>query len=209
VSGQVRRTQTQRRIESERALLEATIDVIANEGVGSVTFEALGKAGGFSRGLASSRFGSKAKLIEAALDSLHERQEQALAEQDFDGRDGLDAILGYVNMALADMAARKEARAYFMLLSSSVAEASELRGFFAETHETVRARLEDWVRRGQRSGTIRSEIEPGSAALMIGCMLFGSAMQFLVDADADFEALRRSSIGLLRAGLSAGARGAD
>lgn len=191
----------ERRHESERALLESAIEVIASEGVSKVTFEALAEVGGFSRGLASSRFGSKANLIEAVMTALHERQEKLVEEHGFDDCDGLEAILGYVESSLADIAARKEARAYFMLLSASVADASPTREFFAETHESVRLRLEKWVRRGQTTGTIRSEVDPASAALMIGCMLFGSLMQFLVDPGVDLESLRKSSIGLLRAGL--------
>lgn len=201
MSGQSRKTQVERRMESERALLESAVEVIANDGVSGVTFEALAEVGGFSRGLASSRFGTKANLIESVMTTLHERQEALVAQHGFDDRDGLDAVLGYVDMHLTDAARRKEARAYFMLLSSSVADATSTRDFFAQTHEAVRVRLEGWVRKGQASGTIRPEVDPASAALMIGCMLFGSLMQCLIDPVGDFEALRRSSVGLLRVGL--------
>ena len=196
-----RRTQSERRHASEQALLAAAIEIIATRGVGSLTFEALAETGGFSRGLVSARFGNKARLIEAVLNTLHERHEATFRHEEVVGKDGLDAILSYVELALADMATRKEARAYYVLLSSSLAEVGDSRSFFAATHETVRQRLEDWVRAGQESGTIRTAIDPASAAMMIGCMMFGSAMQYLVDASVNFDALRRSSLAMLRSSL--------
>ena len=202
VSDRIRRTQAQRRSQSERALLDAAVQLISREGVGAVTFEALGRTGGFSRGLASSRFGSKAKLIESLLLNLHERQEAMVAEQGFDSMPGLEAVLSYVDVCLRDMARRHEARAYFLLLSSSVAEATALRGAFAETHAVVQNRLDAWVRRGQTEGEIDADLESESAALMIGCLMFGMSMQLMVDLSVDFEALREASLSMLRKSLT-------
>lgn len=198
-----RRTQAERRDRSEAALLQAAVEVIASEGVGAVTFEALGRTGGFSRGLASAHFGSKARLIEAVLERLHARQEDLVREQGFDTQPGLEAVLGYVDFNLREMARRNEARAYFMLLSGAVAEASELRARFAATHADVEARLREWVRQGQDEGAIRSDLDAGAAALMIGCLMFGMSMQLLVDPHVDFDALREASLDMLRTSLAA------
>lgn len=203
MSKPLRRTQAERRSESERALLNAAIELIAARGVGAVTFESLGRVGGFSRGLASAHFGSKANLIDSLLRNLHNRQEAMLADQGFDECNGLDALLGYVDRCLRDMAGRKEARAYYMLLSSSVADLGELRSAFADTHEVVRGRLEGWVRAGQEDGTIHGGLDPADAGLMIGCLMFGMSMQLLVDPDIRFESLRESTLSLLRTSLEA------
>jgi AcrR family transcriptional regulator len=202
LASRARKTQAERRSESEGALLKAAVDVIAQAGVGAVTFEALGRTGGFSRGLASVRFGSKARLIEAVLAHLHERQDRHVRENGFDDMPGLDAVLGYADFNLREMARRNEARAYFMLLSSSVAEASDMRGAFAATHAEVERRLHRWVARGQAEGTIRPELDPGAAALMIGCLMFGLSMQLLVDPSVDFEPLREASLAMLRNSLA-------
>lgn len=198
-----RRTQAERRGESEQALLNAAVDLIAREGVGAVTFEALGRTGGFSRGLVSVRFGSKARLIEAVLRHLHERQEAIIADHGFDAMPGLDAVMGYADHCLRDMARRSEARAYFMLLSSAVAEANETRAAFAATHAEVETRLRRWVCQGQAEGAIRRALDPGAAALMIGCLMFGLSMQLLVDPSVDFEPLREASLSMLRTSLAA------
>lgn len=198
-----RRTQAERSSKSERSLLQAAIDVIASSGVGAATFEALGRESGFSRGLATQRFGSKQKLIEAVLAHLHERQEAMLVEHRLDARPGLEAILTYVDLAVRDLALRNEARAYFMLLSSSVADASDLREGFRGSHAEVKQRFKDWVEKGQAEGGIRADVDPDAAALMIGCLLFGLSMQLLVDPAMDLAPLRETSLSMLRISLSA------
>lgn len=203
MSQSIRRTQAERRSQSEQGLLKAAIDVIAGAGVGAVTFETLGRASGFSRGLATQRFGSKQKLIEAVLAHLHDRQEATLREHQLDAKPGLEAILSYVDVCLRDLALRNEARAYFMLLSSSVAEASDLRSGFREAHAEVEARLMAWVARGQAEGAIRADIDGRAAALMIGCLMFGVSMQLLVDPAMDLGPLRAMSLATVRSSLAA------
>jgi AcrR family transcriptional regulator len=199
----VRRTQAERRSESERSLLQAAIEVIASAGVGAVTFENLGRTSGFSRGLATQRFGSKQKLIEAVLAHLHERQEAMLLEQRLDELPGLEAVLTYVDVCLRDLAQRNEARAYFMLLSSSVADASDLRSGFRKTHAEVETRLKGWVAKGQVEGAIRADVDPSAAALMIGCLMFGLSMQLLVDPAMDLAPIREMSLSMVRTSLAA------
>ncbi|CAN7540624.1 TetR/AcrR family transcriptional regulator [Phenylobacterium sp. LjRoot219] len=203
MSQSIRRSQAERRSQSERSLLQAAIDVIASAGVGAVTFETLGRASGFSRGLATQRFGSKQKLIEAVLAHLHERQETLLREHRLDERPGLEAILTYVDVCLRDLAQRNEARAYFMLLSSSVAEASELRSGFRQAHAEVEARLVTWALKGKAEGAIRAEVDEHAAALMIGCLMFGQSMQLLVDPAMDLGPLREMSLATLKTSLAA------
>ena len=137
----VRRTQAERRDESGRSLLEAAIEVVAEQGVSAATFESIGRKAGYSRGLATQRFGSKQKLIEAVINHLHERQEAALAENRIDELPGLEAVLAYVDVYLRGLALNSEGRAYFMLLSAAVADAASLRAAFAAEHARVERRL--------------------------------------------------------------------
>ncbi len=61
----VRRTQADRREDSERGLVSAAISVTAERGVSAATFEAIGQRGGYSRSLVTRRFDSKQGLIDA------------------------------------------------------------------------------------------------------------------------------------------------
>ena len=147
------------------------------------------------------RFGSKARLIAAVLHHLHERQEKQIVAHGFDQLGGLEAILRYVDSCLQDLAHRNEARAYFMLLTATVAQSCDMRTTFAQIHRAVEARLRRWVIEGQTAGHIRQTIEPQAAALTIGSLMFGVNMQFLVDKTIDFEAMRTASLTMIRTAL--------
>ena len=198
-----RRTQAERRSGSARGLVQAAIMVVAQEGVGAVTFDSVGRQAGFSRGLASQHFGSKQGLIEAVIEHLQAREAARLAEIDVDAMPGLEAVLAYVDMALADMAGKGEGQAYVKLLSSAVAEGADMRATFAANHAKVQDHLAGMLRKGQVDGTVRPEIDCDATALMIGCLLFGFSMQLLVDPSMEIEPLRQIGLSSLRRSVSA------
>jgi AcrR family transcriptional regulator len=65
-----RRTQGERRAEAERRVLQATKQVIAELGVGAVTFAAIGARAGYSRGIVTHHFGSRQNLRQTLARSL-------------------------------------------------------------------------------------------------------------------------------------------
>lgn len=205
----IRRTQAERRDESDKGLVSAAITVVAGEGVGAATFQAIGEKAGYSRGLATQRFGSKRGLIEAVINQLHERQEASLIQHGIDDLPGFEAVLAYVDLYLRALAADGEGRAYFRLLSSAVADVNDLRGLFAAEHRRVEQRLEALVLKGQSEGDIRREIDADAAALMIGSLLLGLSMQVLVDPDTNLEPIRKTSIATLRQSFGAGGSGGE
>jgi AcrR family transcriptional regulator len=204
----LRRTQAERRDESDRGLVRAAIAVVAEEGVGAATFQTIGEKAGYSRGLATQRFGSKRGLIEAVISHLHDRQEARLIERGIDDLPGFEAVLAFVDLYLQMLAAGGEACAYFRLLSSAVADVSELRELFAAEHRRVERRLEGLVLKGQAEGDVRGEIDADAAALMIGSLLLGLSMQVLVDPDTDLEPIRQTTIATLRQSFGRQAFGA-
>lgn len=203
MAAQARRTQAERRSQSEQALLDAATALIAAEGVGAVTFEALGRAGGFSRGLAGLRFGSKAGLIEAVLHHAHKRQEALVLAHELDRRSGLGALLAYVDLCLTDISRSHAARAYFKLLAWSVAEShTETNSLFAQIHDEVKQRLRRWILQGQKEGDVRADISAEEAALAVGSLMLGVNMQALVDPGGGAERLRQAVASILQASLA-------
>jgi AcrR family transcriptional regulator len=69
----VRRTQAERRAETERRLLDATMELIASRGVRAVTLAAVGEAAGYSRGIVTHQFGSRQGLLDALTLDLQNR----------------------------------------------------------------------------------------------------------------------------------------
>jgi AcrR family transcriptional regulator len=193
-----RRTQAERRDQSERGLVEASIAVVAEEGVSAATFEAIGRRGGYSRGLVGQRFGSKLGLIEAVIAYLHDERESYTTPKRIDGMPGLDALLTYVDLYLQRLSHMGEVRAYFRLLCWAVADISAFRSAFAAEHDRVRGRLEAWIVRGQAEGGIQPDLDPDAAALMVGSQLLGLSIQKLIDPDMDVEPIRVTCLATLR-----------
>jgi AcrR family transcriptional regulator len=198
----MRRTQTERSDQSERRLLDATAQIVAEEGVSAATFETIGRRAGYSRGLATQKFGSKQGLIEALIADLHEKQEQFLAAHHLDEQPGYDAVLAYVDQYLRHLTDSPATRAYFMLLAGAVADASELRGAFERSHDRVKGRLARLIGRGQAGGDLRSDLDPEAAALMVGSLLLGVSVQWLVDPAVNLDAIRRAALSTLKAALA-------
>jgi len=199
----IRRTQAERREDSGRGLVRAAISVTAERGVSAATFEAIGQKGGYSRSLVTRRFGSKQGLIDAVISYLHERRAELAAEHGFDRMPGLDALLADTDLYLRALSGKGELKAYFMLLSFAVADASSLRASFAASHEQVRTRLRNYVQKGQAAGCIRSDLDADAAALMVGSLQLGLSMQLLVDPSMNLDPIRKTILATLRLSFEA------
>jgi AcrR family transcriptional regulator len=197
-----RRTQAERRQESSLKLLNAAIEVIATKGVAAATFENLGMASGLSRGLVTKRFGSRDRMIEAVLVHLHASRQRIIDNNHLEDLPGLDAVLAYADLSLQGVAASLETKAYFRLLSAAVADMNCHRTISAALHEEVRQLLARWVAKGQAEGAIRTDLEAGTAALMVGCLILGVSMQVKVDPGRDIEPVRQTGVGMIRDYLS-------
>lgn len=198
-----RRSQAERRDESERLLVEATLKIVAERGVSAATFEEIGKEAGLSRGLASQRFGSKRGLIEAVIAYLHAKRETILQAERIDQMPAFDAVARYINGHLRAQEEEQGGPAYFMLLAATVADATALRELFAASHERVRVRLVALLKHGQTRGEIRRDIDPDACALTIGSLLLGASIQRLVNPSTDLEPIRAEAISILKRALTA------
>lgn len=198
-----RRTQLDRRQQSESELLRAAAELIAERGVAAATFESIGQRAGYSRGLVTQRFGSKQGLIEALIARLGARVEALLDARQLDSLDGLEAVLGFVDVFLRNLTRDGEMRAYFTLMAGAVSDVSDLRAPFAAAHRDVETRLEALVLRGQREGVIRAGLNADAVALMVGSLLLGLSTQLLVDPGTDLEPIRETSLAALRVSFSA------
>ncbi len=198
-----RRTQTERRQESERGLLQAAASLIAEAGVNAATFEAVGARAGYSRGLATQKFGSKQGMIEALVAYLRRHSDELIEISSVDALPGLDAVVFYVDSYMTHLKDNPELRAYFVLLSGAVADHSGAGSVFADTHRWFERRMEDVIRRGQRDGSIRRAIDANSAALMIGSLLLGVSTQTQIDPAMSLDPIRKTIRATITAAFAA------
>ncbi len=206
ITGQLpRRTQAARRAESEDRLLAAAAAIIAEEGYLAATLERVGERAGFSRGLASRKYGSKDGLIEAVIWRVS-AQVHAEIDTAIEGLDSpLDQLLAlfdrFVELVLRDSAVR----AYFVLFSAMIANRLETRTVFEEVQQRFGARIEELVVAGQKKGEISPALPPAHLAFMVGCLLAGisveTAMDYQSESLTDPASLQRNLSGMLRAAL--------
>lgn len=197
----LRRTQAERRAQSEDRLLDAAAQIIAEEGYLACTLDRVGLRAGFSRGLASRKYGSKDGLIEAVIwrvsAHVHAQVDQAIAGV----ADPLDQVLAlfdrFVELALSDTAVR----AYFVLFSAMIANRLETREVFDQVQQRFGQRIEALVIAAQAAGRVPPALPAPHAAFMLGCLLAGIAIETVADDSAqppphDPAALRRD-LGLM------------
>ncbi|HOB13687.1 MAG TPA: TetR/AcrR family transcriptional regulator [Novosphingobium sp.] len=202
---QSRRTQAERRAESEDRLLAAAAAIIAEEGYLAATLERVGTAAGFSRGLAGRKYGSKDGLIEAVIWRVSARV-NAEVDTAIAGLDSpLDQLLAlfdrFVELVLRDTSVR----AYFVLFSAMIANRLETRTVFEQVQHTFGERIEALVIAGQQAREINRALPSQHLAFMVGCLLAGisieTAMDYQGDEPSDPEMLRRDLCAMLRAAL--------
>ena len=191
-----RRTQAQRREASDGRLMAAAARIIAEEGYTAATLERVGEAAGFSRGLASRKYGSKDGLIEAVIRHVsahvNAQVDAALEGVDAPARQVLVLFDRFVALVQSDVMVR----AYFVLFSAMIANRLETRPVFAEVQQEFGARIEAPIRAAQEAGTIAAQPSATVLAYLVGSLLAGIAIETTMDHGAQFPPAD------LRAGLA-------
>ncbi|MGY8796185.1 MAG: TetR/AcrR family transcriptional regulator [Woeseiales bacterium] len=159
-------TQAERTAASDRAMLAAAIDLILEKGIEKTTLVAIGEKAGYSRGLATYRFGSKAALFDAVCKSISRRWLDYL-------REGVGDRIGIEAMSAA-------MDAFFTFISDSPKEAQVLQILYGGVAE--------WVRAGQTQGSIREDIDPKSVAAQYIAYISGMTYLWVLNPESiDFR----------------------
>ncbi len=190
---------------STHALLEAAADLIAEGGLESLTFAAIGERAGYSRGLVTARFGSKDGLIGALIDRYVTGWRHKNVLPRTRDRSGLEGTLVLIDSIRAQAAKDPRAlRVLYALMFEAIGPDDALRQRFAKFHKGFRADFATYVNKGRGDGSIRKEIVPCSEAALLVGGLSGIAYQWLLDPSkfdpvAALEYLRDTTHARLRA----------
>jgi AcrR family transcriptional regulator len=173
------RTQAIRRAETERRLLEAALDLIAQSGSRSVSTAGVGAAAGYSRGIVTHQFGSKKELLRRAVE-----YSQALVDVS-PRATGLDWILELIDRYLATAADGRTATSAFLLMwGEAVANDDNVRDIYIERDQWFRDQIAAAIEEGKAAGDIRAGVDEGAFAYLVVAMLRGSVLQLLLSPDA-------------------------
>lgn len=197
-----RRTQAQRREESENRLLAAAAEIIAEEGYLACTLERVGERAGFSRGLASRKYGSKDGLIEAVIwkvsADVHGQIETAIAGIESPLERLLVLLDQFVELVLREVSVR----AYFVLFSAMIANRLDVRAVFQEVQDRFAQRLEAMIRAAQEAGEVPPARSPQTTAFVLGSLLAGMAVEVAMGNGEAAQATRPDMQAMMRAALA-------
>jgi AcrR family transcriptional regulator len=185
----VRRTQAQRRSESEEALLDAAAALVAERGIERASLASIGERAGSSRGLPTHHFGSKdalvARLASRAQDRVTSATYDAFEQRQLSRDDApaievvritVDAYLDLFEQPSA------EARALIVMWGATFPSEAAVEGML-DAQESAYTGWADTIREGQRDGSIREDVNPNSAAVVLLGLMRGVAALLLTDAE--------------------------
>jgi AcrR family transcriptional regulator len=197
-----RRTQAERRADTERGLIKAAISLFAEQGFTQTSMAQIGEKAGYSRGIVRERFGSKLGLVGPLVEAMKEGFAELLVP-DAEGREGLEAVLAFVDRYLDELdRSRTGLRAVYGLMAESLSLLPELRPTFRELDETHRNAIHVWIEQGIEAGEIADLVEPRTASFLIVSIVRGAALQYLVDGNCvDLDSLRSNARRVVKSGL--------
>lgn len=200
-----RRTQAERRRESERKLLEAAAQVVAERGSAKASFAEIASVAGQSHSHPHYLFGSKANLLEALVAEFSTRYAEDVVAAIGDKR-GLEAITAVVKIFVRGLRDPNDwTKAFYVLLGESVSTVPELRPGLNEYHRWLQALVAGWIEEGIESGEFRAEVDVPAAAAHCVAVVRGMGFLVLNDPTAyDLRALERHTLAALEASLRPG-----
>lgn len=158
------RTQAERSAQSDRAMLDAAIDLVLEHGTDKTTLAMIGEKAGYSRGLATYRFGSKAGLYDALCKSISRSWLEYL-KRGVGGKVGIDAMCAALDAIRAFVEdSPREGRVLQILHCGSASPSSEFPETSIGIHKRQRADVAHWVRQGQARGDIRGDVDADDVA---------------------------------------------
>ena len=197
-------TRADRSALSDQSMLDAAFELILEYGLEKTTLALIGKRSGYSRGLVTHRFGSKAGLFEALTKSISRKWLVYLKEEVGD-KTGLSAMLSSVD-ALHRWVVDKpdDARVLQVLLNDSANPGSDLPAVASKAHERHHSDVVQWIREGQKSGEIRDHIDVDAAASYYVAYVSGLVYLWLINPDLfDFASTNAEMKRQVLASLSA------
>ena len=177
----VRRTQEDRRVESDRRILRAATRLIARNGSAGTTMAEIGLAAGYSRGLPSERFGTKDALLVSLVGNIEEAFKARLVA-DLGDKTGLAAIEARIGAHLnGALKGADGVRTLYLLYMESLTVAPELHAHISQMGRANRDGFANHLREAQRNGEIGGDLDPQAYAMVILGAVRGVITQWVID----------------------------
>lgn len=167
---------------SSRLLLKAAGDLVIEGGYQVMTLATVGERAGYSRSLATARFGSKAKLLEALLDEIEEHWSIEAVLPDTDAQTGLEALRGFIARIRDSYERDAWSLAVMYALSfEALRPVPDLRPRMVDFHRSLQSQIASIIRSGIEDGSIDPEVDPEQQAAGIVAQLRGVGYLWMLD----------------------------
>lgn len=199
VEQSARRTQAERRSFSEDKLLDAAAQLISERGVQGASLASIGDRAGLSRGLPTHHFGSKDALVAR----LAERAQRVIAQtiwgaqqrsaQQSGPLSALDEVVVTVDAYIELFEdPTPELRALLVMWGSTFPSSASVEGMEQAERWSYEG-LSQLIASGQRDGSVRSDVDAVSSAIVLHGLMRGVAALLLTEAgDPDTADLRNA-----------------
>ncbi len=176
-------TQAERTALSDKAMLEAAMALVLEHGTDKTTLAMIGEKAGYSRGLATYRFGSKGGLYDALCKSISRHWLEYL-KKGVGNKVGIEAMCAALDTIYKfEQESPQEARALQILYSGAASPNSE----FQETAVAIRCRqksdVAEWVRQGQAANEVRTDVNADEVAAQYVAYISGMTYLWLMSPD--------------------------
>lgn len=186
-------TQAERTAISDKAMINAAIDLILEHGTDRTTLQAIGEKAGYSRGLATYRFGSKAGLFDEVCKSISRRWLDYLKDEVGDdvGIEAMCSALDAFRRFLSDFP--RDSRVLQLLYCGAASPKSEYQQTSVNIHGRQQDDVAEWLRAGIANGSIRQDVDPQTVATQYIAYITGMAYLWLLNPElVDFQEANNS-----------------
>ena len=184
VAERPRLTQVERAALSDARMFEAAMHLIVERGTHNTTLKEIGEKAGYSRGLASNRFGSKEILFNHLVRDFNEKWASEL-RRFVGGNTGLSALEGALDAVEFFLLNRTvQMQAMYILWFESISSYEVVRRRLAANHMAYRRDTARWVAHGIETGEVRPTVDPESFAVEFSAFIFGLVYQWLASPSA-------------------------
>jgi AcrR family transcriptional regulator len=196
----MRRTQEERAAMSDRLMTEAAVALLIRGGIAGTTLAAIGERAGYSRGLVTHRFGSKAGLLAHVHDAVafHWIERVQMEVGSNIGTAALERVVNALYGFIAD--APDEIRAMYLLRYASIDPKAEYCANVARVHLAQSRDAQRWIEAAQAAGEVSETVDASLAAELFCATADGLVYRWLVNRTLPMRALHdelRSSIHVL------------
>ena len=179
-----RLTQAERSALSDTRMFNAAMQLISQQGANRTTLKEICETAGYSRGLATYRFGSKDNFLQELLKHFNHSWVDQLRSYT-EGKQGLEAFMAAID-ALEDflVAHHRYMRGSYTIWYESIGAENAIRNQLAHNHRRYRADVERWMREGIEQGSVRADLDVENLAFLYLTFVSGTIYQWLVAPEA-------------------------